>query len=218
MAYLLLVRIQQFDLSRGKHQPSGTRLRDREPLAEFSKFVHLNGVDMKNLFYASVIGAALLVANLTVVAAEKTAQTKAEFNAAKARAEAGYNAARSQCKNFSGNDRDICQKQAEANLTKAKAQARANYEGTGEAQLDAREDMIEADYKVAKEKCDSLSGDAKDVCLAEAKAVYAKQEATLEARGDSMEADYKVAKERCNTLSGADRRACLKEAKVKFDD
>jgi hypothetical protein len=173
---------------------------------------------MKHLFYASMIGAALLGANLSVVAAETTAQTKAEYNAAKARAEADYNAARSQCKNFSGNDRDICQKQAKADLTTAKAQAKANYEGTGEAQLEAREDMIEADYKVAKEKCDSLSGDAKDVCLAEAKAVYAKQEASLEAREDSMEADYKVAKERCNTLSGTGRRSCLKEAKIKFDD
>jgi hypothetical protein len=173
---------------------------------------------MTRLLYVLLIGAALLGANFSVVAAEKTAQTKAEYNAAKARAEANYDAARSQCKNFSGNDRDVCQKQAKANLTKAKAQAKANYQGTGEAQLDAREDIIEADYKVAKEKCDSLAGDAKTVCLADAKAAYAKQEATLEAREDSMEADYKAAKARCNTLSGAERRACLKEAKIKFDD
>ena len=173
---------------------------------------------MKQLFLASVVGTALLSATLNVLAAESAAQTRAEYNAAKARAEADYDAAWVQCKNLAGNDRDTCQSEAKANLTKAKAAAKANFEGTGEAQLGAREDSNEADYKVAKEKCDSFSGDAKSLCLAEAKAAYAKQEANLEAAEDAMEAEYKVAKERCNTLAGSDRRTCLKEAKIKFDE
>ena len=173
---------------------------------------------MTNLFLALAASVALMSVTLNTTAAEKMGQTKAEYNAAKARADADYNASRLHCKDFSGNDRDVCMEKAKAALTKAKADAKANYEGTGEAKLEARGDIIEADYKVAKEKCDSLSGDAKNVCVAEAKAVYAKEEAALEAREDSMEADYKVAKERCSTLSGTARRSCLKEAKVKFDD
>ena len=173
---------------------------------------------MANLFLALAASMALMGVTLNTTAAEKMGQTKAEYNAAKARADADYNASRLRCKDFSGNDRDVCMEQAKATLTKAKADAKANYEGTGEAKLEAREDIIEADYKVAKEKCDSLSGDAKNVCVAEAKAVYAKAGAALESREDSMEADYKVAKERCGTLSGTARRSCLKEAKVKFDN
>ena len=38
------------------------------------------------------------------------------------------------------------------------------------AQREAREDRADANYKVAKEKCDALSGDAKDACVERAKA------------------------------------------------
>ena len=31
---------------------------------------------------------------------------------------------------------------------------------------------MEADYKVAREKCDAMSGDAKRACVAQAKAQY----------------------------------------------
>jgi hypothetical protein len=37
---------------------------------------------------------------------------------------------------------------------------------------DARDTKMDAEYKVAKEKCDSLSGDAKDQCIKQAKVKY----------------------------------------------
>ena len=42
------------------------------------------------------------------------------------------------------------------------------------ARKDAVEDKRDADYKVAIEKCDSLSGAAKDTCVKDAKARYGK--------------------------------------------
>jgi hypothetical protein len=39
---------------------------------------------------------------------------------------------------------------------------------------DAKEDKMQADYKVALEKCDALSGAAKDACVADAKTKYRK--------------------------------------------
>ena len=42
-----------------------------------------------------------------------------------------------------------------------------------EARKDAAQEMREANYKAAKERCDSLSGDAKDKCVADAKREYA---------------------------------------------
>ena len=173
---------------------------------------------MNKLLLALLTTASLTAMSLNTTAAEKMGHTKAEYNAAKARADADYNAARTHCKDISGNDRDVCVQKAKAARSKAKAEAKANFEGTGEAKLDAREEIIEADYKVAKEKCDSLAGDAKDVCVAEAKATYAKENAALEAREKSMAADFEVAEERCSTLSGAAWRSCLKQAKLKFDD
>jgi hypothetical protein len=37
---------------------------------------------------------------------------------------------------------------------------------------DARDTKLDAQYKVAKEKCDALSGDAKDACIRDAKLKY----------------------------------------------
>ena len=173
---------------------------------------------MNKLVLALFTGAALSAMSLNAIAAEKMGQTKAEYNAAKARADADYNTSHSSCKDFSGNDRDICVQKAKAARSKAKAEAKANFEGTGEAKLEAREGIIAAEYKFEKEKCDSLSGDAKDVCVAEAKATFAKENAALEAREKSTAADFEVAEERCSTLSGSARRSCLKQAKIKFDD
>ena len=173
---------------------------------------------MSKLLLALLTGTSLIAMSLNTTAAEKMGQTKAEHNAAKARADADYNASRALCKALSGNDRDVCVQTAKAARSKAKAEAEANFEGTGEAKLEAREEIIDADYKVAIEKCDSLAGDAKNVCVAEAKAAYAKENAALEAREKSMAADYKVAIERCGTLSRTARKSCLHEAKTKFDD
>ena len=173
---------------------------------------------MNKLILSLLTSAALSALSLNAIAAEKMGQTKAEYNAAKVRADADYNTSRASCKDFSGNDRDVCVQKAKAARSNAKAEAKSNFEGTGEAKLEARGEFIAAEYKFEKEKCDSLSGDAKDVCVADVKATYAKENAALEAREKSMAAEFEVAEERCSTLSGSARRACLNEAKVKFDD
>ena len=172
---------------------------------------------MSNLLIAMLTGLALTGTTLSATAVEKTEQSKATLNATKARADANYDASRLHCRELSGNDRDICVQTAKADRTKAKGNANVKYQGTGEAKLEAREDAIDAEFKVAKEKCDSLANTAKDVCVAEAKAVHSKAEAALEADKKTMKADYKLAKAHCNTLPRADRRSCLKEAKTKFD-
>ena len=173
---------------------------------------------MDRLWMAIFVALAISGTALHATVAENPDQTKAEYDAAKARAKAGYNASSQRCKDFSGNDRDVCMKKAKAKLSKAKADAKAAFEGTAEAKLEAREVISKAEFAVAKERCDPLAGEAKDVCIAEAKAVYAKEETTLQAREKEMTADHTVAKERCNTLSGEARRTCLKDANTNFDN
>jgi hypothetical protein len=96
---------------------------------------------------------------------------KNQFKAAVARADADYKAAKDACKPKQGNDRDVCLKEAKAEHVKATADAKALLKSKN-AKADAREDTMVAQYKVAKEKCDALTGDAKDTCVKDAKLKY----------------------------------------------
>ena len=55
--------------------------------------------------------------------------------------------------------------------TKGKANSKAREQGA-DARKDAASDKRDADYAVAKEKCDAFAGDAKASCLNEAKACF----------------------------------------------
>jgi len=96
---------------------------------------------------------------------------KNEYKATVARADADYKAAKEACKPKQGNDKDVCTKEAKAEHTKVVADAKARLKAK-DAAADAREDTMVAQYKVAKEKCDALSGDAKDQCVKDAKLKY----------------------------------------------
>jgi len=98
-------------------------------------------------------------------------QAKADYNATVDRADSEYKAAKQACDAKRGNDKDVCIKEAKANRDKTKADAKAQMKSRT-AMADSRDTKREADYKVAKERCDSMSGDAKDQCIKQAKAQY----------------------------------------------
>lgn len=78
-----------------------------------------------------------------------------------------------------------------------------------------QDDRISADYKAAREKCNTLKANAKDICVAEAKGVEKVAKAELEAqykpspRNDEKltvakaDAAYDVAKEKCDDLTSS---------------
>lgn len=88
------------------------------------------------------------------------------------------------------------------------------------------ESRITAEYKADKDNCDKLSGNAKDVCIEEAKAKEKVAKAELESRNQNTakarydlritqaEAAYAVAKEKCDDKAGNAKDVCLKEAKA----
>ncbi len=90
----------------------------------------------------------------------------------------------------------------------------------------AGKDKIAAEYKSAKAACASLSGNANDICKAEAKGKDKVDLAELEAsykptsknqynvRVAKAEAEYAVANERCDDKSGNVKDVCAKEAKA----
>ncbi|WP_427773446.1 hypothetical protein [Comamonas thiooxydans] len=103
---------------------------------------------------------------------------KNQFAVAKAKADADYGVAKEKCDDFSGNSKDVCQKDAKAAHVKALESAKvseirkdpsAKPGDIANARKDASEKTMEADYKAAKQRCDPLSGDAKDACIADAK-------------------------------------------------
>jgi hypothetical protein len=84
---------------------------------------------------------------------------------------ANYEVDRTRCDALTGNDKDVCIKQAKATRVAALADAKADKKVI-EARSDAREDKRIAEYKVASERCDALAGSAKDNCVAAAKAQF----------------------------------------------
>ncbi len=98
---------------------------------------------------------------------------KARRDAAMAAADADYDVAKQKCDAKTGNDKDVCVKEAKVVQTKAMGDAKAMEKSTT-ARNDAAEDTRDAKYKVAIEKCDGMSGDAKTACKNDAKSTYGK--------------------------------------------
>ncbi|MES2322771.1 MAG: hypothetical protein V4633_10960 [Pseudomonadota bacterium] len=88
-------------------------------------------------------------------------------------ASANYALDKVKCAALTGNDKDVCIKQAKATLISAQADAKADKKAI-EARSDARDDKRQAEYKVALEKCDAFAGTAKDSCVTAAKSQYGK--------------------------------------------
>ncbi|MCC7701994.1 BON domain-containing protein [Janthinobacterium sp. GW460P] len=87
-------------------------------------------------------------------------------------------------------------------------------------------DKASADYKQAKAACDSHSGNAKKVCVEEARVARAKADSDAvaeyrntpreltKARKDVANAEYDLAKAKCGDRTGADKTTCMNDAKA----
>jgi hypothetical protein len=172
------------------------------------------------------------------VAAPGDPAMREALKAEKARIAAEYKSDKERCGGLASNAKDVCEAEARAKQRIAEADLDARGKNTPKARYDARVARAEAEHLVAKERCDDQSGNAKDVCLKEAKAAETKAKADAkvereasEARKDAAErsadarkdaaaakrnADYRVALERCDAFSGDAKDACVREAKVRF--
>jgi uncharacterized membrane protein YqiK len=127
---------------------------------------------MKFMIRELLIASALCAFAVGVQAADPDkAQREAAYKTTVKQADADYKAAKEACKPRQGNDKDVCMKEAKATHVKVTADAKAKRK-SGAAMADARDDKMDANYKVAKEKCDAISGDAKDACIRDAKMKY----------------------------------------------
>ncbi len=153
-------------------------------------------------------------------------------------AETQYKIDKDACSSRSGNAKDICLADASGREKVAKADAEAAYKNTPKAREDARVARAEATHNVAKEKCDDLTGNAKDICVKEADAALVKAKADAkvdrvaadtkedsamkqadarrQAAEDKRDADYKVAVEKCDAFTGSTKNTCISDAKLRY--
>lgn len=90
-----------------------------------------------------------------------------------AKADAAYAVAKEKCDDLAGDPKSVCVTEAKAAHTKALADAKLAKK-VGAARSDAISDKNEADYKVAREKCESLGGESQSACISAAKAQFGK--------------------------------------------
>lgn len=99
--------------------------------------------------------------------------SKDVYKAEKDRIELEYKAQKARCDSLAGNARDICLIEAKGGEEVAEATLEAQFEPSRENRYKALAAKAEAEYAVAKERCDDQAGDAKEICLKEAKAAEA---------------------------------------------
>lgn len=95
--------------------------------------------------------------------------SKDVYKAEQTRIEARAKVDKKACGARKANARDICAAEAKGREKVARAELEARYRPGLEADLDAKNAKADADYEVAKEKCDDARGNARDACLKRAK-------------------------------------------------
>jgi hypothetical protein len=173
------------------------------------------------------ITAALFAAGTLFATTSFGAMTKDAYKAEKDRISAEYKSEIKRCATLSGNARDVCKAEVKAKQKTGNADAYAAFKGTDKAATAALVARADADYAVAKEKCDDQAGNARDVCVKDAKAAHTRakvdakanqkvSEVRKDATQDKRDASYAASKERCDALAGDAKTQCINEAKARF--
>lgn len=128
----------------------------------------------------TVVATTIALAFSTAALAQE--MSRDEYKAAMQRIVADGKSARETCDSLSANAKDICVAEAKGAEAVAKAELEARSKPGAKTRYDVRIAKAEADYSIAREKCDDLAGNVKDVCVKQAKAarVAAKADATAE--------------------------------------
>jgi hypothetical protein len=103
--------------------------------------------------------------------------SKEELSAEKQRIDSEYKAERKTCDAMQGNAKDVCVEQAKGKQKVARAELDYKQDASERQRTKVESAKADAQYAVAKEKCDDLSGEQKDVCVKDAKAAKSRADA-----------------------------------------
>ena len=96
--------------------------------------------------------------------------TRQDYAAQKAQIDAQFATNRKLCSSMKGSTRAICKVEAKGRADALRAELEARYEPSPEASFHSRSVTADANYAVAKAKCDASEGDARNRCNKDAKA------------------------------------------------
>jgi hypothetical protein len=171
--------------------------------------------------------ALMMAALLALPLAHAAGLSKADYQASKTRIKADYKVDKGACDALTSNAKDVCVEQGKAKEKVALAELEFSYTGKANDRTKVAVAKAESAYDVAKERCDDQTGNPKDVCIKEAKAVETKAladaklgkeigEARKDANADKRDADYKVAIEKCDAKTGDAKASCVSTAKMTY--
>jgi len=119
-------------------------------------------------------------------ASEKAPLTEARYEAAQAAIDRQFEADRKACERARRSARDVCHAQAKGRQKAEHARLDARYRPSPDTVEAAKFAIADANFEVAKAKCDALKGRAESRCMREAKA--ARVAARRQARVEKVEA------------------------------
>lgn len=129
--------------------------------------------------------------------------SKVDYIAAKDKISAEYKVAKANCSSLSGNASDICTAEAKGRESIARADLEASYKPSSKTRYEASVAKAEADYGVAKQRCDDKAGNVKDVCVKEAKAAKTTAKADAKAQMKTADANRKASDKSADARSDA---------------
>ncbi|MEW6706062.1 MAG: hypothetical protein AB1430_14550 [Pseudomonadota bacterium] len=106
---------------------------------------------------------------LSVSYAQNTGMSRDQKQAEEDRIEQTAKADKEACKSMSGNAKDVCEAEAKAKEKVAKAELDARFSGSERDRAKVADIKAEAEYEVAKERCEDQEGDAQRNCKQQAK-------------------------------------------------
>jgi osmotically-inducible protein OsmY len=121
-----------------------------------------------NRWNITAIAAAITLALSTGAMAQSL--SKEDYKAGKDKIVTQYKSSKVACGSLSGNAKDICVVEAKSQEKVATAELEARHKPSAKASQKVLVAKAEADYAIAKEKCDDKSGNDKKACVTEAKA------------------------------------------------
>jgi len=114
-----------------------------------------------NLLSGTALAACLLFGTNAIA----QSMSSTDFSASKTRIKTEYKTDKKGCESLASNAKDICVAEAKGKEAVALAELDNSYKPTLKTQYKLRLAKGEAAYDVAKQKCDDLSGNLKDVCV-----------------------------------------------------
>jgi osmotically-inducible protein OsmY len=174
-------------------------------------------IDMKTLIatlFATAAGAAFAAPTVALN------HDPASYRAVTQKAAADYKVATAKCGSMSGNDKDVCMAEARLARTRTESDALSQYNNTAKGREKARANLADAEYDLAKTKCDAKSGADKDDCMNNAKSVHtaalADARSATTATGSSASgatASGSAAMDKCAQQGGDSKTGCLVQTK-----